>query len=484
MDGAVDHRISRRELLRAAGSGGVKLAATSFSLWLLAACGSGGRPDKTLRIGVLAPLSGQDLPYGAIVSNSLDAAVRQLNATRGGVPDTKLELLLRDSKSDRAAAVDAYRELIRQSDAVAVLWCASPGLSEVLPEIGRSGIPVVTAFTDPFSAGELVPESDDAPSLFQVSPPHAYTMAALADYARNDRGYVSAAMLYDPTLDPDGTNTGLFREKFTAAGITVTALESFAAVDPQYPVHLNAIQALAPQVLYVDARSEDLAAIVKALASRNAPYVDTPTAKGTAWHPQLFVSPRAMIDPSWLGIAGDAVKAGTLCAWYVGGFAALPSYSIGRWTTQFLGKQASGGEELPANALATVLDGIKNADSPDPAKLAAAIEGMGSIRFASLPIDFSRGRHLAPTSDHIVLMTVERLSGPAPTDPPYELGKEWDAGGAYADKGIAFTLLVRPTLAANRKAYPGPMNSVLRTGLGTQCTKLPDGSLSSECKIH
>lgn len=480
---AFDHLISRRELFRAAGSGGVQLATASLSLSLLAACTSG---DETapLRIGVLAPLTGEDASYGAVVNNSLDAAVKHLNATKGGLPDTKLELLLRDSKSNPETAVEVYGELLRQPDVVAVLWCASPGLSEALPEIGASGFPVIAAFTDPFSVGELVPDSDEAPSLFQVSPPEAYTMAALANYAGSDRGYISAAMLYDQVLDPDGLQANLFEEKFSAAGVTVTGFEPFAAEDPLYNLHLDAIQALAPQVLYIDAQPANLADIVRSLAGRNASYVDQPTAKGPEWHPQIFVSPRALIDQSWLAAAGDAVQAGTLCASYIGGFTALPSYSVGRWMTQFLGKQANGGEELPANALATVLDGIRNAGSTDPARIVSAIEGMGNIRFASLPIDFARDRHLAPTTDHIVLMTVERLRGPTPTDPPYELGSEWDAGGAYADKGIAFTLLVRPTLDANRTAYPGPMNSVMRTGLGTQCTKLPDDSLTSECKIH
>ncbi|HSH60978.1 MAG TPA: hypothetical protein VK988_15335, partial [Acidimicrobiales bacterium] len=41
-----------------------------------------------------------------------------------------------------------------------------------------------------------------------------------------------------------------------------------------------------------------------------------------------------------------------------GGLIYQPSFSIGGWMQEFLGKQPTGGEELPADALATVLDGV------------------------------------------------------------------------------------------------------------------------------
>ncbi len=104
VDGAFDQPMSRRDLFRAAGSGGIGLVAATVPLGLLAACGSDDNAEKTLRIGVLAPLTGSAAPYGAVVNNAVDAAVKQLNATKGGLPDRKIEILLRDSKSDPVVA--------------------------------------------------------------------------------------------------------------------------------------------------------------------------------------------------------------------------------------------------------------------------------------------------------------------------------------------------------------------------------------------
>ena len=82
----------------------------------------------------------------------------------------------------------------------------------------------------------------------------------------------------------------------------------------------------------------------------------------------------------------------------------------------------------------------------------------------------------------MIVVTLERKSGPATTDPPYQLGHEWSTDFARYPAGP--TQLVRPTLAGNQRAQPDVMKTVLTQGWGTQCTKNPDGTLSKECKIH
>ena len=82
----------------------------------------------------------------------------------------------------------------------------------------------------------------------------------------------------------------------------------------------------------------------------------------------------------------------------------------------------------------------------------------------------------------MIIVTLERKSGPATTDPSYQLGHEWSTDFARYPAGP--TQLVRPTLEANKRAQPDVMKTVLSQGWGTQCTKNPDGTLSKECKIH
>ena len=57
------------------------------------------------------------------------------------------------------------------------------------------------------------------------------------------------------------------------------------------------------------------------------------------------------------------------------------------------------------------------------------------------------------------------------TDPPYELGREWE--GNLVGRDFAPVHLVRPTLEANRTAAPELMDEILTGACGCQCTKTP-----------
>jgi hypothetical protein len=84
--------------------------------------------------------------------------------------------------------------------------------------------------------------------------------------------------------------------------------------------------------------------------------------------------------------------------------------------------------------------------------------------------------------DDLILVTLEKSSGAAKTDPAYQLGAEWKS--VFPAGYVGPTHLVRPTLEANKRAHPETMAEVLRLGFGTQCTKHADGTLGKECKIH
>jgi hypothetical protein len=205
---------------------------------------------------------------------------------------------------------------------------------------------------------------------------------------------------------------------------------------------------------------------------------------GGDWHPHVFGSPAGTGDKSWVALAGNSAKVGTVTAWHVGGLIALPSFSIAGWMRKYLKKDPTGGEESPADGLAALLNGIKKAGSTDRAKIVEGLETMGKIKFASIPFSFDAKRHVNKTRDDMIVVTMERgANGPAVTDPPYKLGREWDEG-VFNRTPAGPTHLVRPTLEANKRAHPDVMKEVLEQGYGTQCTKHPDGTLGKECKIH
>lgn len=494
----VDRDISRRHFLAWASRSGLGLGAMgALSSSVLAACAKGkspaggtsptGRPGATdtLKIGVVAPFSGIGAFVGDIVNNSLKAAVVQLNAT-GGIGGRKAEVVSLDTGVDVTAGPKVFNQLASDPQVIGILWCGSPGFVQTYPLIKRAGIPVISVFNDPYSNGELYPVGDaTGRSVFQVIAPDKFGKEVLADYAKNDRGYSSAAQLWDNLLDSTGISKRTFESAFGQAGLQLKGSETFTVADADFGPQLNRLRSAKPDLIYVDGFSGSTAGIVKQLAALGASYVDTPTAKGADWHPHIFGSPGGTGDKSWVTLAGSAARVGTVTAWHVGGLIYLPTFAIGDWMRKYLKKDPTGGEESPADGLATLLYGVKKAGTTDRAAVVSGIEEMGKVKFASVDFSYDATRHHSKTKDDIIIVTMERGAGGATvTDPPYELGTEWHRDQPFGETDAGPTQLVRPTLDANRRAHPDVMDEVLGRKYGTQCTHHADGTLGKECKIH
>jgi hypothetical protein len=474
--------VPRRQFLKLAGGAGAAVVAASASGTLLSSCTSASSSDDALQIGVILPMTGSGTSIGQVSFDALNSSVSQINST-GGASGRKIKLVFADTGSEPAAAAGVYAKMAAQKGILGILWCGAPGLDTVQARISSDGIPVVVAYADPLSQGTLFPAPGAPRSMFQVSVGDIQVKTVLSNYARQDRGYNSSAFIYDRELDAYGNTRHNFEQAFGGAGLTVKGVETFAAGDTDMGGQIASLQSGAPQVVYIDGYADDAATVVMGLADKNASYIDTPTAKGPDWHPHVFGSLRD-INKFWADTAGEAAVVGSASAWPLGGLPFLPSYNIGKWLKKYTGKTAQGGEEAPADGLATLLEGMKKAGSSDRAKVVAGIESMGKIMFATIPFGYGSDRHNAIVPEDVTVMTLERLRGPTPTDPPYDLGREWQTGGAYANAGAAGTLLVRPTLDANKSVHPDIMGQVMQEGFGTQCTKAADGTLSKACKIH
>jgi branched-chain amino acid transport system substrate-binding protein len=480
---------SRREFIEWAG----KVGFGTMSVLALASCASGDDKSATptekargfklsgdtLKVGVIAPFSGVGAYVGRIVNNSLDAAVAQINST-SGIGGRKVAVIKRDTGTDPAAGVKAYQAFAGDKSVIGVLWCGGLGLDESRAQIARDNMPVIAVFNDLWSPRQLYPEGKER-SIFQMLMPDRMAFDVLAKYAKHDRGYSKVGLIYDSLLF--SSSKAYFEEAMRNNGLTSAGIETYQLNDADFGPQVKRLSDGKGQALMVWGVSGDTAGLAKQIDKVGSSYVDTPTAKSPAkWRPQIMGSPGGTGEHTWADLAGSAAKTGTLTAWHVGGLVSLPSFAIRGWMTKHLKKNVTGGEESPADGLFTLLHAVEKAGSSDRQKMVTAIETMGDIKFASLPFSFSADRHLAKTPDDLILVTLERSTGPAATDPPYKLGEEWKT--VFPSGYVGPTHLVRPTLEANKRAHPETMAEVLRLGYGTQCTKHADGTLTNDCKIH
>ena len=492
--------LDRRTFLRWAGSstiaglgllgafGGPAAASVSRGPRLGAASRFGNLP-KQLKVGVIVPTSGIGAFIGNITQRSLGAAKQHIQEA-GLFKGTTVEYEIVNAPAERFADAtnQAYSKLIADPDVIGILWCTPIGLKEARAQIRRDQIPVIAVFGDPYADGYLYPKGPER-SIFQLLLPDTLSFDALCRYAAKDRGYKNVGLIYD------ATTLGTARTQFEAAAkknrLQVAGIEEFQIFSGDYGAQLQRLKDAAPQALIVWGLADNTAGIVKGLRDIGADYVDTPTAKrGGEWRPQILGYPGGTGEKTWAELAGDAAKGGSLTAWYLGGLVGGPQFAIRDWLVKYDGVGASGGEESPANGWWALLQAAKNAGSTDRRKMVTELERLRT-RFAGLSYGFGPKQHLGMTRDDVVLITLERSTGPVPTDPAYVIGREWkETFPLIKPDYIGPAHLVRPTLEANRRSQPDYIAQILEEGWGTQCTKTPadalgrDIKLTNQCKVH
>ena len=77
------------------------------------------RAQETMKLGLVAAMSGQSAKSGEAIVRGLSIALDEINA-KGGVLGRKLELVVRDDESNPAKGVVAARELVQREKVVAM----------------------------------------------------------------------------------------------------------------------------------------------------------------------------------------------------------------------------------------------------------------------------------------------------------------------------------------------------------------------------
>ncbi|MFN8036296.1 MAG: ABC transporter substrate-binding protein [Acidimicrobiia bacterium] len=493
--------VGRRRFLELAGLGGLAVGAAGALGGLDAPLAAAAGPTtttakrsvrgmpKTVKVGVIAPFDGLGAFVGAIVTRSLDSTMKHIKDAKL-YPGIDVQLVKVNAKAEEQAdgTTKAYQQLVADPDVIGILWCTPFGLKEAKTSIARDGIPVIAVYNDLWSEGLLYPKGPER-SIFQMYLPDLKAMQQLLKYAKKDRGYTSAGLIYD-TITPPATNTEkYFRLAAKQAGINVAGVETFNLLSADYGAQITRLKAAKPQCLLVWGLAENTAGVVKALDAIGAGYVDTPTAKGADWHPHVMGSPGGTGEKKWAGLAGDAAKVGSLTCWYLGGFVGAPDFPIRDWMHKYANTYPTGGEEVPANGLYALLEASRVSKGKDRTKMVDALEKFTGT-FAALQYGWTPKRHLSLTDDQLALVTLEHAEYPGKTDPPYVGGKEKDLYLQIDPHYFGPTILVRPTRARNTKAYPSAMKTVLEQGYGVQCTKTPPDALglkvkmTNACKLH
>lgn len=150
-----------------------------------ASCIAPAMAQETVKVGLVAALSGQSAKSGEAITRGLEIAIDEINAA-GGVLGKKLELVRRDDESNPAKGLLAARELVQKEKAAALFGGIDTPVSlAIVPFANQAKVP----FVGVWAAGTGITRNGAEENyVFRVSAVDELVDEALIDYVGKAHG--------------------------------------------------------------------------------------------------------------------------------------------------------------------------------------------------------------------------------------------------------------------------------------------------------
>jgi len=230
-------------------------------LLLAAACGgsksetssNGGAPSKVVKIGVIAPLSGDLTAVGTGIKNSVDLAVKQANA-QNKVPGWKIELAAEDDAAKPDVGAQAASKLASDPAVIGVVGTYNSSVAlQVAPILDKANIVQISPAntSDTLTRGENFKTSPVRPhkNYFRVATLDSLQGGFAADYAYNDLSAKNVVVIHDKKAYGQGLADS-FKAQFEKDGGKVVATETINPGDKDFSAVLTKIKPLNPDLIF------------------------------------------------------------------------------------------------------------------------------------------------------------------------------------------------------------------------------------------
>lgn len=211
-----------------------------------------GKPADggTIKVGLLAPLTGNVAQYGIAVANGVKLYTKEINE-KGGINGKKVELVEYDEEGDAAKAVLGYNSLVDQG-VVAIVGDVTTGPTvAVVAESQKDKIPMITASATAASVTYNAETGQVYENMFRSCFIDPFQGEKMASFAKEVLEAKTAAVLYNNGSDYSVGVAKAFMSKAEEIGLEVIAEESYADGAMDFQGQLTNIAAKNPDVLFL-----------------------------------------------------------------------------------------------------------------------------------------------------------------------------------------------------------------------------------------
>jgi branched-chain amino acid transport system substrate-binding protein len=225
----------------------VVLVALVVAMLAMSACGGGG---NTVKVAVLAPLTGDVATFGASTRDGVLLAIDEWNE-KGGVLGKTIEPIVEDSQCNAEQAVSVANKVIDQDGVKFIIGevCSSASIPISEVAIAKGVFQISPTSTNP--AVTVAEDGSTKPNIFRACFIDPFQGLVAAKFALENLGASTAAVLLDQSNDYVRGLAEVFIAEFEAGGGTVVVTENYTADDSDYSAILTKVKDAGPDILYL-----------------------------------------------------------------------------------------------------------------------------------------------------------------------------------------------------------------------------------------
>jgi branched-chain amino acid transport system substrate-binding protein len=314
----------------------------------------GAAAAKEIKIGIVAPITGEAATFGSSTVNGATLYFDQVNAA-GGINGVMIKYFIEDDKGDPTEGANAYSKLIDQNGVCAIVGTVMSKVSLAGAPIAQGkGIPMIS----PTSTNPAVTLVGDY--IFRACFIDPFQGFVAAKYAIDSVKAKTAAVLYDAGNDYTTGRAEGFRDEFTMMGGKIVAFESYASGTSDFNAQLVKIRAANPAVLFIPNYYNDAGLIAKQARAMgiNAQFIG-----GDGWDsPELF------------NIAGAAIEGGVFANHFSHESTVPAAVAFVKAYEAKFGQKPDALAALAYEAAMIMVDAIKRAGSANPTAIRDALK--------------------------------------------------------------------------------------------------------------
>ena len=192
--------------------------------------------EKTVRLGLIGPMTGDNANYGTSTRDGAQIAVDEINEA-GGVNGYTFVLDTQDSQGDPDSAVSAYGKLMDSGMNVSLGCVLSGEAQSVITAAVEDGILIVT----PTSSAKACIEGN--PNAFRVCFNDPAQGTASADYIADNNLGTKIAVFYQSDIDYSAGLYETFQAEAANRGLEIVEEQTFTAgSNTDFSTQINAIR--------------------------------------------------------------------------------------------------------------------------------------------------------------------------------------------------------------------------------------------------